>query len=49
MVLPDGRTIQYQYDAAGNRTAVIDNGVTTTYEPNDLNQYGRIGSRRAHL
>ena len=44
VILPDGRTIQYQYDAAGNRTAVIDNGVTTSYQSNNLNQYVRIGS-----
>jgi len=43
VILPGGRTIQYDYDAAGNRTAVIDNGVTTAYETNNLNQYLQIG------
>jgi len=44
VTLPDSRIIEYQYDAAGNRTAVIDNGVTTAYHSNDLNQYLRVGS-----
>ncbi len=44
VVLPDSRIIQYQYDAVGNRTAVIDNGAPTNYTTNKLNQYERIGS-----
>ncbi|MEG4344248.1 RHS repeat-associated core domain-containing protein [Microcoleus sp. A003_D6] len=43
VTLPDNRTIQYQYDAAGNRTAVTDNGVATSYETNSLNQYTAVG------
>ncbi len=31
VTLPGGRTVEYRYDAAGNRTAVIDSGVTTSY------------------
>jgi RHS repeat-associated protein len=42
--LPGGRTITYQYDAAGNRTAVTDNGVTTLYTANDLNEYTQVGN-----
>jgi YD repeat-containing protein len=29
----------FNYDAAGNRTTVIDGGSTTTYATNALNQY----------
>ena len=36
--------IQYEYDAAGNRFAVTDNGVRTPYVTNDLNQYLQVGS-----
>ncbi len=43
VTLPDNRTIQYQYDAAGNRIAVTDNGVATSYETNSLNQYTAVG------
>jgi RHS repeat-associated protein len=38
-----GRTIEYHYDAAGNRTFVIDNGVRTDYVTNNLDQYTSIG------
>jgi RHS repeat-associated protein len=41
--LPDGRTINYQYDAAGNRIAVTDNGAATAYSTNNLNQYTAVG------
>lgn len=41
--LPDGRVIQYQYDAAGNRIGVTDNGVVTPYLANSLNQYTNVG------
>jgi RHS repeat-associated protein len=41
--LPGGRTIQYQYDAAGNRVAVKDNGATTAYTTNNLDQYTAVG------
>jgi RHS repeat-associated protein len=40
---PDGRIAVYDYDAAGNRTRVIDNGVETAYATNDLNQYTEVG------
>jgi RHS repeat-associated protein len=43
VTLPSGRIITYQYDAAGNRTAVKDNGVTTNYTANNLNEYTNIG------
>jgi YD repeat-containing protein len=36
---PTGRTIEYQYDGAGNRIAVVDDGVTSAYDTNNLNQY----------
>ncbi len=36
---PDGTVIQYQYDAAGNRAVVTDNGVVSQYAVNELNQY----------
>jgi RHS repeat-associated protein len=36
--------LQYVYDAAGNRTSTIINGVTTAYTANNLNQYTAIGT-----
>jgi RHS repeat-associated protein len=44
VVTPDKRTISYQYDAAGNRIAVTDNGVGTSYATNNLNQYTTVGN-----
>ncbi|MBD1999288.1 putative Ig domain-containing protein [Leptolyngbya sp. FACHB-541] len=41
---PDGRIIKYQYDAAGNRTGVIDDGAITNYSSNNLNQYTTVGN-----
>jgi RHS repeat-associated protein len=41
--LPVGRTINYQYDAAGNRIAVTDNGAAISYTTNNLNQYTAVG------
>jgi len=42
--LPNGRIIQYRYDAAGNRISVTDNGVGTNYSTNNLNQYTSAGA-----
>ncbi len=36
--------LQYFYDAAGNRTKTIINGVTTTYSTNNRNEYSQVGS-----
>src|SRR5262249_6582767 len=47
VVLPTGRSITYQYDRAGNRTAVTDDGSVTTYTPNELNEYIDIGGTPA--
>ena len=44
VISPDGRTIEYQYDAAGNRIAVKDSGTTTNYATNNLNQYTTVGN-----
>lgn len=47
---PDGvpsspsRIVDYAYDAVGNRTSVTDNGASTGYTSNNLNQYTAIGS-----
>ena len=41
---PDGHTLSYQYDAAGNRSAVFDNGAQTSCASNQLNQYTQIGA-----
>jgi len=41
---PDGRTVQYAYDAAGNRTSVDDDGAVTSYTTNALNQYTAVGA-----
>jgi RHS repeat-associated protein len=35
---------QYFYDAAGNRTGTIINGVATTYVSNSLNEYTQVGT-----
>ena len=35
--------LQYFYDAAGNRSQTILNGLTTTYTTNNLNQYVTVG------
>ncbi len=40
---PAGRIIEYAYDAAGNRTSVTDNGVTTYYIVNQDDQYTQVG------
>jgi RHS repeat-associated protein len=40
---PDGHVVTYAYDAAGNRMQVTDNGVTTDYAANNLNQYTQVG------
>ena len=39
----NGRHVTYTYDAAGNRTAVNDNGTNTLYTVNNLNQYTQVG------
>jgi RHS repeat-associated protein len=44
VTLPDGRSISYQYDGAGNRVAVTDNGFQTDYTANTLNQYTSAGN-----
>jgi RHS repeat-associated protein len=44
VVTPTNRTINYQYDAAGNRTTVADSGVTTNYSTNNLNEYTNVGN-----
>ncbi len=38
------RTVTYGYDALGNRTSVTDNGSTTSYSINNLNQYTWVGT-----
>lgn len=46
---PDGvpvnpaRTVSYEWDAAGNRTTVLNNGIFANYTSNNLNQYTAIG------
>ena len=40
---PDGSYATYQYDAMGNRILVDQNGVTTNYTTNDMNQYTTVG------
>ncbi|MHC5595393.1 MAG: putative Ig domain-containing protein [Nostoc sp.] len=44
VVTPDNGTILYQYDAAGNRIAVTDNGTATNYTSNNLNEYTNVGN-----
>jgi RHS repeat-associated protein len=41
------RTVTYNFDGAGNRSSVVDTGVTTTYtlDPNNnLNEYSQVGA-----
>jgi len=40
---PDGRVVEYVYDAVGNRIEVIEDGVSTPYTTNDMNQYTTVG------
>jgi RHS repeat-associated protein len=43
--LPDGRTIEYHYDAVGNRMSVVDSMLgTTNYVVDAANQYTTVGS-----
>jgi RHS repeat-associated protein len=44
VITPSNRTIQYQYDEAGNRTTVSDNGVNTNYTSNNFNEYTAVGN-----
>jgi len=37
------RNLLYVYDAIGNRIRTIENGVTTNYTTNNLNQYTQVG------
>jgi len=46
LTLPDGHSIDYSYDAEGNRTTVADDGVTTAYMANALNEYATVGGFR---
>ena len=41
-----GRNVSYNIDQMGNRTSVVDTGVTTTYTQaaGGLNQYGQVGT-----
>jgi RHS repeat-associated protein len=36
--------LHYEYDAVGNRTRTVLNGVTTEYVANNLNQYSSVGA-----
>jgi RHS repeat-associated protein len=40
---PDGRVVTYVYDAVGNRIEVIDDGISTAYAMNNMNQYTAVG------
>jgi len=40
---PDGTFATYSYDAMGNRVLVNENGVTTAYTTNNMNQYTTVG------
>jgi RHS repeat-associated protein len=43
VALPTGSTVQYNYDAAGNRTSVVSSGGTVDYDVNNQNQYTSVG------
>src|SRR5262249_21386807 len=40
---PDGSYATYKYDAMGNRVLVDQNGVTTSYTTNNMDQYTTVG------
>ena len=42
--LPGGRHLEYEYNARGDRTSVVDNGAVTAFTPNVLQQYTSVGS-----
>ena len=44
VTLPGGQTITYVYNAAGDRTEVINNGTPTTYASNVDNEITQVGS-----
>ena len=44
MTLPGGQTITYVYNAAGDRTEVINNGTPTSYTSNADNEITQVGS-----
>jgi RHS repeat-associated protein/uncharacterized repeat protein (TIGR01451 family) len=44
VTLPGGATIQYVYNAAGDRTEVIQGGTTTSYSSNADNEITQVGS-----
>jgi RHS repeat-associated protein len=43
---PDGRQVEYTYDALGNRLNVLDDGARTNYVVNELNQYMQAGNAK---
>ncbi|HEY5894956.1 MAG TPA: RHS repeat-associated core domain-containing protein [Chthoniobacterales bacterium] len=43
-IYSSARTVNYAYDPVGNRTSVTDNGLTTPYTINNLNQYTAVDS-----
>jgi RHS repeat-associated protein len=43
VIYPSGQEVDYEYDAAGNRITVTDNGSPVDYEVNSLNQYTGVG------
>lgn len=43
---PNGSTTAYEYDAVGNRITVIQDGIATYYEVNELDQYISVAGTR---
>jgi RHS repeat-associated protein len=43
VIYPDNHVVEYVYDAVGNRIKVIDNGTSTIYSTNEMNQYTNVG------
>ena len=43
VTFPDNRQISYTYDKAGNRVTVTDDGISTSYTSNEMNQYTVVG------
>jgi RHS repeat-associated protein len=43
VIYPDSSYTSYAYDTAGNRISVVNNGATTAYNTNNMNQYTTAG------
>ena len=45
---PNGTSVGYEFDEAGNRVTVTSNGIPTAYTVNELDQYTTVGDQTLH-